>query len=196
MPQQPNDHGHTGDPQLDKLRDRLHNILSQADSSASSTHGSYGPQSGRGPQGSQGYGSYGQSGYGSGRGQGQSQGSSLGSALLDEVLDLATGGLDSIARNVASSLGINDEPHGQGSHSGQGGGRGSHGGRGQGRGRQSLGQSLEEWADNFGPDEAMVEDPLMAMGKSEFGSLKKDLMRGLYEGLARCGFINFMFISY
>ena len=196
MPQQPNDHGHTGDPQLDKLRDRLHNILSQADSSASSTHGSYGPQSGRGPQGSQGYGSYGQggrgysqSGYGSGRGQGQSQGSSLGSALLDEVLDLATGGLDSIARNVASSLGINDEPHGQGghsgqgSHSGQGGGRGSHGGRGQGRGRQSLGQSLEEWADNFGPDEAMVEDPLMAMGKSEFGSLKKDLMRGLYEGL-------------
>ena len=154
MPQQPNDHGHTGDPQLDKLRDRLHNILSQADSSASSTHGSYGPQSGRGPQGSQGYGSYGQSGYGSGRGQGQSQGSSLGSALLDEVLDLATGG-----------------------------GRGSHGGRGQGRGRQSLGQSLEEWADNFGPDEAMVEDPLMAMGKSEFGSLKKDLMRGLYEGL-------------
>ena len=116
MPQQPNDHGHTGDPQLDKLRDRLHNILSQADSSASSTHGSYGPQSGRGPQGSQGYGSYGQggrgysqSGYGSGRGQGQSQGSSLGSALLDEVLDLATGGLDSIARNVASSLGINDE---------------------------------------------------------------------------------------
>ena len=183
MPQQPNDHGHTGDPQLDKLRDRLHNILSQADSSASSTHGSYGPQSGRGPQGSQGYGSYGQSGYGSGRGQGQSQGSSLGSALLDEVLDLATGGLDSIARNVASSLGINDEPHGQGGHSGQGGGRGSHGGRGQGRGRQSLGQSLEEWADNFGPDEAMVEDPLMAMGKSEFGSLKKDLMRGLYEGL-------------
>lgn len=183
MPQQPNDHGHTGDPQLDKLRDRLQNILSQADSSASSTHGSYGPQSGRGPQGSQGYGSYGQSGYGSGRGQGQSQGSSLGSALLDEVLDLATGGLDSIARNVASSLGINDEPHGQGGHSGQGGGRGSHGGRGQGRGRQSLGQSLEEWADNFGPDEAMVEDPLMAMGKSEFGSLKKDLMRGLYEGL-------------
>ena len=183
MPQQPNDHGHTGDPQLDKLRDRLHNILSQADSSASSTHGSYGPQSGRGPQGSQGYGSYGQSGYGSGRGQGQSQGSSLGSALLDEVLDLATGGLDSIARNVASSLGINDEPHGQGGHSGQGGGRGSHGGRGQGRGRQSLGQSLEEWADNFGPDEAIVEDPLMAMGKSEFGSLKKDLMRGLYEGL-------------
>lgn len=183
MPQQPNDHGHTGDPQLDKLRDRLHNILSQADSSASSTHGSYGPQSGRGPQGSQGYGSYGQSGYGSGRGQGQSQGPSLGSALLDEVLDLATGGLDSIARNVASSLGINDEPHGQGGHSGQGGGRGSHGGRGQGRGRQSLGQSLEEWADNFGPDEAMVEDPLMAMGKSEFGSLKKDLMRGLYEGL-------------
>ena len=167
MPQQPNDHGHTGDPQLDKLRDRLQNILSQADSSASSTHGSYGPQSGRGPQGS----------------QGQSQGSSLGSALLDEVLDLATGGLDGIARNVASSLGINDEPHGQGGHSGQGGGRGSHGGRGQGRGRQSLGQSLEEWADNFGPDEAMVEDPLMAMGKSEFGSLKKDLMRGLYEGL-------------
>ena len=189
MPQQPNDHGHTGDPQLDKLRDRLHNILSQADSSASSTHGSYGPQSGRGPQGSQGYGSYGQSGYGSGRGQGQSQGSSLGSALLDEVLDLATGGLDSIARNVASSLGINDEPHGQGGHggqggySGQGGGRGSHGGRGQGRGRQSLGQSIEEWADNFGPEEAMVEDPLMAMGKSEFGSLKKDLVRGLYEGL-------------
>ena len=196
MPQQPNDHGHTGDPQLDKLRDRLHNILSQADSSASSTHGSYGPQSGSGPQGSQGYGSYGQggrgysqSGYGSGRGQGQSQGSSLGSALLDEVLDLATGGLDSIARNVASSLGINDEPHGQGGHggqggySGQGGGRGSHGGRGQGRGRQSLGQSIEEWADNFGPEEAMVEDPLMAMGKSEFGSLKKDLVRGLYEGL-------------
>ena len=187
MPQQPNDHGHTGDPQLDKLRDRLHNILSQADSSASSTHGSYGPQRGRGPQGSQGYGSYGQSGYGSGRGQGQ--GSSLGSALLDEVLDLATGGLDSIARNVASSLGINDEPHGQGGHggqggySGQGGGRGSHGGRGQGRGRQSLGQSIEEWADNFGPEEAMVEDPLMAMGKSEFGSLKKDLVRGLYEGL-------------
>lgn len=188
MPQQPNDHGHTGDPQLDKLRDRLHNILSQADSSASSTHGSYGPQSGRGPQGSQGYGSYGQSGYGSGHNghndqDGRSQGASLGSALLDEVLDLATGGLDSIARNVASSLGINDEPHGQGGHSGQGGGRGSHGGRGQGRGRQSLGQSLEEWADNFGPDEAMVEDPLMAMGKSEFGSLKKDLMRGLYEGL-------------
>lgn len=195
MPQQPNDHGHTWDPQLDKLRDRLHNILSQADSSASSAHGSYGQQSGRGPQGSQGNGSYGQGGYGSGhngqggRGQGQSQGSSLGSALLDEVLDLATGGLDSIARNVASSLGINDEPHGQGGHggqggySGQGGGRGSHGGRGQGRGRQSLGQSIEEWADNFGPEEAMVEDPLMAMGKSEFGSLKKDLVRGLYEGL-------------
>lgn len=167
MPQQPNDHGHTGDPQLDKLRDRLQNILSQADSSASSAHSSHGPQGGRG----------------------QAQGSSLGSALLDEVLDLATGGLDSIARNVASSLGINDEPHGQGGHggqggySGQGGGRGSHGGRGQGRGRQSLGQSIEEWADNFGPDEAMVEDPLMAMGKSEFGSLKKDLMRGLYEGL-------------
>ena len=104
-------------------------------------------------------------------------------------MDLATGGLDSIARNVASSLGINDEPHGQGGHggqggySGQGGGRGSHGGRGQGRGRQSLGQSIEEWADNFGPEEAMVEDPLMAMGKSEFGSLKKDLVRGLYEGL-------------
>ena len=180
MPQQPNDHGHTGDPQLDKLRDRLHNILSQADSSASSAHSSHGPQGGRGPQSGQGYGSY---------GQGQSQGSSLGSALLDEVLDLATGGLDSIARNVASSLGINDEPHGQGGHggqggySGQGGGRGSHGGRGQGRGRQSLGQSIEEWADNFGPEEAMVEDPLMAMGKSEFGSLKKDLVRGLYEGL-------------
>ena len=86
MPQQPNDHGHTWDPQLDKLRDRLHNILSQADSSASSAHGSYGQQSGRGPQGSQGNGSYGQGGYGSGhngqggRGQGQSQGSSLGCA--------------------------------------------------------------------------------------------------------------------
>lgn len=47
----------------------------------------------------------------------------------------------------------------------------------------SLASSLEEWADNFGPDSATIEDPIMAIGKQEMGQLRHDLVQGLYEGL-------------